>query len=229
MTATPSSTATGTAGPARSSRAEPAPVNEQTKVQPLRRLGIYGGTFDPVHWGHLLLAESAREQLDLDAVWFVPADRPVHKQEATISEPRHRIQMLEFATTGLPRFDVSRVEIGKDAPAYTVDTLARLSSEHPDVELFFLIGGDSLSDLPTWKDPERIVELATLVAFNRGDTRLVVPDESAGYADRIVQLSMPACGLSATDLRHRAKTGQSLLFRTPRSVELYIQQHKLYR
>ena len=201
----------------------------QTEQPPLRRLGIYGGTFDPVHWGHLLLAESAREACDLDAVWFVPADTPPHKQGRTITEPRHRLQMLEFATTGLPRYEVSRIEIGRDGPSFTVETLGLISEQHPETELFFLMGGDSLAELPTWRQPERIAELATIVAVNRGDAPLEVPAACQSFADRIQQVTMPASGLSATDLRERARTGRSLLFRTPRSVELYIAQHKLYR
>ena len=193
-----------------------------------KRLGIYGGTFDPVHWGHLLLAETAREACELDEVWFVPSGSPPHKQGRPLTEPRHRINMLELALTGLPWFSVSRIEIGADQPTYTVDTLKRLAAMHPQSELFFLMGADSLADLPTWRQPDRIAELATIVAVNRGDSDAAIPSECDSFADRITLTQMPASGLSATDLRERAATGRSLLFRTPRAVEIYIGEHRLY-
>ena len=195
----------------------------------LKRVGIYGGTFDPVHWGHLLLAEAAREACGLDEVRLVPSPSPPHKQGRPLTEPRHRINMLELAVTGLPQFTVSRIEIGRDGPAYTVDTLRQLRESEPDSELFFLMGGDSLTDLPTWHQPAEIASLATIVAVNRGDAVLAIPAACRDYADCIRTVAMPANGLSATDIRERAKQGRSILFRTPRAVEIYLTEHKLYR
>ena len=193
-----------------------------------KRIGLLGGTFDPVHWGHLLLAECAREACGLDEVWFVPAAAPPHKPGRAITLPRHRLQMLELATAGLPQFVVSNIEIGREGPSYTVDTLTAIHEQRPNADLHFLMGADSLKDLPTWRQPERIAELATIVAVSRGDAIAAVPTDCGPYSDRIRLVPMPACGLSATDLRERAKSGRSLLFRTPRPVELYIREHSLY-
>ena len=205
---------------------DPTTETTQTKT---KRVGIYGGTFDPVHWGHLLLAESAREACALDEVRLVPSPSPPHKQGRTLTEPRHRINMLELAVTGLPQFSISRVEIGREGPSYTVDTLRQLRESEPDVDLFFLMGGDSLADLPTWHQPAEIASLATIVAVNRGDAPLAIPDACRDYADRIRTVAMPASGLSATDIRNRSQQGRSVLFRTPRAVEIYLTEHKLYR
>ncbi len=197
------------------------------------RIGIYGGTFDPVHLGHLLLAESARQAARLDRVLFIPAGRSPFKPDAQLSTAKQRIDMLELATAGCPEFIIDKRETKRDGLTYTVDTLQELKSEYPDDELFLLMGADSIQDFPQWKSPQLITELATLVAVNRPETPL--PDLqqlsiSWGFdpTNRILITSMPAIGISATDLRHRASTGQSLRFQTPRPVEHYIQNHKLY-
>jgi nicotinate-nucleotide adenylyltransferase len=141
------------------------------------RLGLFGGTFDPVHYGHLVLAEQCREQCALDEVWFLPAGSPPHKADAAITDGKHRAEMLELATAGMPRFRVNRMELSRAGKTYTVDTLTQLHTEDAGRELFFLIGADSLGDLPTWRQPQRISELATIVAVNRGERPL--PDVAA--------------------------------------------------
>ncbi len=130
-------------------------------------LGLFGGSFDPVHYGHLLLAECCREQLSLDQVWFMPAATPPHKQDAKLSEGAKRVDMLRLATGGEPAFVVSTMELERGGVSYTVDTLAAMHSQMPDSELFLLLGSDSLADLPTWRGPERICELAIPVAVRR--------------------------------------------------------------
>ena len=132
------------------------------------RLGIYGGSFDPVHFGHLLLAECCREQCRLDQVWFVPAHLPPHKQTAALSTGEHRTTMLRLATGGHEAFVVSTLELDRGGVSYTVDTLAAVAAAHPGAELFLLLGSDSLVDLPGWHDPQRICELALPVAVRRG-------------------------------------------------------------
>lgn len=197
------------------------------------RLGIYGGTFDPVHYGHLLLAEQCREQLRLDAVWFMPAAVPPHKQDAGISSGRDRLAMLELATAGHPALQVSDRELRRGGTSYTVETLAELRAEDPQRELYLLIGGDSLAELPTWRQPQRILELAIVAAVNRGraapDLAAVQGALGATAAERIVLVSMPAIDLSATDMRRRAADGRSLRYMTPRAVEEYIRDAGLYR
>lgn len=198
------------------------------------RLGIYGGTFDPVHYGHLLLAEQCREQCRLDEVWFVPANVAPHKTGAGTTSGKARAEMLEFAVAGCPRLRVSRMELERPGPSYTVDTLQTLHDDDPRRELFFLIGADSLTDLPTWREPQRIARLAIIVAVNRGDRPL--PDMASLEARlgqeamaRVRFVQMPGVDLSATDIRRRVREGRGIRYMVPRAVEVYIQEHRLYQ
>lgn len=197
------------------------------------RLGLLGGTFDPVHLGHLILAEQCREQCGLDEVWFVPSRLPPHKRETKISDGRARVEMLTFAVAGHPAFKVSRIELDREGPSYTVETLQQLVVEDASRELYFLIGGDSLADLPHWREPRRILELATIVAAGRGRTPLPpmdrIREELGEAAARIECIEMPAVDLSSTDLRRRVRDGRSIRYMTPRAVEIYILEHGLYR
>ena len=198
------------------------------------KLGLFGGTFDPVHIGHLLLAEQCREQCALDAVWFLPCGSPPHKRSREITAGRHRMKMLELAVAGHEGFAVSDRELKREGTSYTVDTLTEIRSERPDCELFFLIGADSLHDLPTWREPKRILELATVVAVNRGDRPLPDLKEirlhlGEAAAARIRTVTMPGCDISATNIRDRIAAGTSIRFMTPRPVEVYIEQHGLFR
>ncbi|MBX3444044.1 MAG: nicotinate-nucleotide adenylyltransferase [Planctomyces sp.] len=197
------------------------------------RIGIYGGTFDPVHVGHLLLAEQCREACRLDEVWFVPTGSPPHKQGVEIASGKARREMLELAIAGLPQFRVSTLELDRPGPHYTVETLSNLRRSRPDDELFLLMGGDSVAEFSTWREPERINELATIVAVNRGRGGLdLEPLRRALGTDatRGVRLvTMPGIAISASDLRRRVGEGRSIRFQTPRSVEQYILQHGLYR
>jgi len=198
------------------------------------RLGLFGGTFDPVHFGHLLLAEQCREQCELDEVRFLPSGLPPHKRGEKIADGRRRTEMLELAIAGHAAFSVDDRELQREGTTYTVDTLTELTEEHPDWELFFLIGGDSLLDLPNWRQPQRILELAMVVAVNRGNRPLpelpsVIREFGEAAAARIQHVQMPGVDLSATDIRRRASAGKSIRFMTPRAVEVYIQQHELYR
>ena len=197
------------------------------------RLGIYGGTFDPIHYGHLVLAEQCREQCQLDEVWFVPAAQPPHKLDATISSAKARCEMIEFAIAGHPHFKLSRMELDRAGPSFTITTLEQLRAEDASRELFLLIGADSLHDLPHWREPRRIQELATVVAVNRGDRPL--PDRSwleqqlgPAEAARLRFVQMPGLDLSARDIRQRCIEGQSIRYLVPRSVEAYVAQNHLY-
>ncbi len=196
------------------------------------KLGIFGGTFDPVHYGHLLLAETCREQLSLDAVHFLPAGDPPHKSHE-ISDGRDRARMVNLAVSGYPEFIVDEREIRRSGPSWTVLTLQEFAEEHPDSELFFLMGVDSLEDFPGWRQPETILELATVVAVNRPGHPL--PDAAEldvllqGLpADRVRLVSMPGTHISSSDLRQRVSSGRSIRFQTPRAVEVFLREHKLY-
>ena len=197
------------------------------------RLGIYGGTFDPVHYGHLLLAEQCREQCELDAVWFLPAGTPPHKQGHMISPGIQRAEMLEIAIAGQAQFKVDRRELKRSGASYTVDTLGELAAEDSSRELFFLMGADSLADLATWRDPHGIARLAWIVVVNRGGERspdLQAVRQSLGtdVADRIRIVTMPGVDYSAHNLRDRVAAGKSIRFQTPRGVEAYITENRLF-
>ena len=197
------------------------------------RLGLYGGTFDPVHYGHLVLADCCREQCELDEIWFVPAGDPPHKEKSGISPGEFRAEMLEFAVAGYPEFSVDRMELKRSGKSYTVDTLQALVDEDSSRELFFLMGADSLTDLPTWREPARIAELATIVAVNRGRDALPARNRLAeslsdAVVERIVFVSMPAVDYSSSEIRRAIEEQRSIRFRTPRAVEAYIRQKGLY-
>lgn len=206
------------------------------------RLGIYGGSFDPVHLGHLLLAETCREACELDRVLFLPCRQSPHKPRGAIATGQQRVEMLEFAVAGDSRFGVCSIELERSGPSYTVETLRQLRVEQPDCDLFFLMGADSLADLPLWREPHAILELATIVAVNRGhrpppdwatlESRLKergqAPPDPGRFRDRVRLVTMPAIDLSATEIRERVRSGLSLRFRVPRAVEEYIRQNGLY-
>ena len=196
------------------------------------KLGIFGGTFDPIHYGHLLLAEVCRQELGLDEVRFVPAGNPPHKS-GEVSDGHARADMVGLAVSGYPEFTIDRREIRRAGPSFTVLTLDEIAQENPDSELFFLMGADSLHDFSTWREPDRILELATVVAVNRPGESIPAPHELgrlAGSLDpsRIQLISMPGTCISATDLRNRVQDGRGLRFLTPRAVEVFLTEHNLY-
>ncbi|MBI3864841.1 MAG: nicotinate-nucleotide adenylyltransferase [Planctomycetia bacterium] len=194
------------------------------------RLGIFGGTFDPVHYGHLLLAEQCREQCRLDQVWFIPAGVPPHKVSEAIAAGRVRAEMLDLAIAGHEAFRVDRREIARTTPSYTVDTLTEIRTEFPAARLFFLMGADSLRDFTTWREPERILELAELAVVNRGEGRPAPPDvlSGKGVIERIHHVTIPFVDISSSDLRLRVREHRSIRFLTPRAVECYLAEHRLY-
>lgn len=195
------------------------------------KLGIYGGSFDPIHWGHLMLAECCRESLELDQVWFIPAHQPPHKQDRKLSSPEHRQQMLLLATAGNPAFHVSNVELERPGTSYTVDTIEQIHLDQPTAELFLLMGADTLRDLPNWRTPARICELAQAVVVHRGGQAQLDPEPVVlPSGDTVVprHVQMPLIELSSTEVRERVRTGRSIRYRTTAAVEQYIRQHGLY-
>lgn len=199
------------------------------------RLGIFGGSFDPVHYGHLLLAESCREQCRLDEVWFLPAASPPHKQQRRLTAATHRVAMLHLAIAGYSPFRVSSLEIERGGVSYTVETLRHVRMLQPEAELFFLMGADSLADLPNWREPVELLQLATPVVVRRRGAPepqfsqlqpLVSPERLASIQTYAVE--MPVIELSSTELRARSSLGRSLRYQTPRAVERYIVEHRLY-
>jgi nicotinate-nucleotide adenylyltransferase len=183
------------------------------------RVGVFGGTFDPVHVGHLAIALAALETVPLDRVVFVPARRSPLKERGPVAAPQHRLAMLERATRDEPRFSVSRIELDREGPSYTVDTLEALAGEG---ELFLIVGADALADLQRWKDPDRVRALARLVVARRPGA----PDRWAGSA---IALDTPLMDISARELRARAARARSLRYLVPDPVCRYIEEHALYR
>jgi nicotinate-nucleotide adenylyltransferase len=200
------------------------------------RIGIFGGSFDPMHFGHLLLAECCREQGQLDAVRFVPAAVPPHKQQRDLTAAQSRIEMLELAIGGHSAFSVSRYETDRGGVNYTVDTLAHFCDEDPAGEFFLLLGADMFRDLPHWRQPERICALALPMAVRRSGEPPLDFQGLSGIASpqqieamRRHEVVMPEIGISASDLRRRVAAGQGIRYRTPRAVEKYIETHGLYK
>ncbi len=193
------------------------------------RLGLFGGTFDPIHLGHLVLAEQCREACGLDLVWFVVAGSPPHKpgDRTAVS---HRLEMVRIAIAGHPAFSVSEVEAKRPGPHYSVETLAAVHRERPGDDLHFLIGADSLADLPHWRQPEEIARLATIVVVNRPgiDLSPTLPDFGPG-THPLRQVTIPPIGIASHDLRHRLAERRSVRYMVPRGVEAYIDAHQLYR
>ena len=199
------------------------------------RLGLFGGSFDPVHLGHLLLAEFCREQCRLDQVWFVPAAVSPHKQRQAVTSPEQRVEMLKLAIGGQESFAVWTGELDRGGVSYTIDTLTRVHAEQPDCELFFLMGGDSLADLPTWREPGHICQLAVPVVVRRAGSPEpdFLPLAEWVSADRLAtirqsQVTMPLIELSSREIRRRVAAGESIRYQTPRAVEMYIRTHGLY-
>jgi nicotinate-nucleotide adenylyltransferase len=202
-----------------------------------KRLGVYGGTFDPIHMGHLIVAEQGREAGRLDRVLFVPAASPPNKAGQRITRFEQRVEMLELAIAGYPPFAIDQLEKERSGPSYTVDTLEELKRRHPGAQLFLLIGSDSLADLPTWREPARIVANAGLVVMVRPN----YPPPSAEQLRTALKLAPevnleiilvptpPLVDIASRDLRRRVAEGRSIRYLVPRAVECYIAEKGLYR
>ena len=199
----------------------------------VRRLGIFGGTFDPIHHGHLGAAEEARSQLHLDRVLFVPAGVPPHKPAQPISAASHRLRMVELAIASNPYFALSRVDVDRPAPSYTVETLELLRAEWgPGPRFFFIEGPDSLSDIVCWYQPQRLLELCELAVVARPGSDVDVAGlerQLPGLTERLHWIEMPLLEISSTDVRARVRTGRPISYLVPHGVEAYIRQHGLYR
>ena len=186
------------------------------------RVGIFGGTFDPVHVGHLAIANAALESVPLDRVVFVLARRSPLKERGPVAGEADRLAMLELAVAGEPRFSVSRIELERDGPSYTVDTLESFAGADA---LFLILGGDAIAELPRWKDPDRIARLATLVVAERPGAPSAPNDGSSS----LLVFDAPRLDISARELRARAARGRSLRYLVPDPVWRHIEARGLYR
>ena len=199
----------------------------------LRRIGIFGGTFDPIHIGHLILAEEAWFQLQLDHVYLAPAGDPPHKLGRQLAPVRDRLFMAELAAADIDSLLVSSIDADRPGPHYTSDLVRLLQTEAgPDTEFYFLMGMDSLRDLPSWHEASWLVENARLVALSRHDVTLdweALETALPGVRSRVIILDMPELEIASHVIQQRVRNGRPIRHMVPRSVEAYIHKHNLYR
>ncbi|MFM7035894.1 MAG: nicotinate (nicotinamide) nucleotide adenylyltransferase [Planctomycetia bacterium] len=206
----------------------------------MARIGLFGGSFDPVHTGHLIAAECCREQAGLDRVIFMPAAVPPHKQDHHLSASEHRVMMLRLAVGGNDAFRVSTDEIDRGGVSYTVETLDRVRSAHPGDEILLILGPDAIREFPTWREPGKILGMAHVLIMERDtldDAEALRKDQAVVALfgrERLEQIiaarvRLPAIGIRASDLRAAIAAGRSIRYRTPRAVEQYILTNRLYR
>lgn len=198
------------------------------------RLGIMGGTFDPIHYGHMVAAETARIELGLDNVLFIPTGIPPHKVDRQVTDANLRLKMVEMSIRDNKNFKVSRIEIEREGPTYTIDTLQRLHDLFPEQELYFITGTDALKELITWREPQEIIKLARIVGASRPgyDSHGLLAKIYRKYPftkDRISQLEVPALAISSTDIRSRVQNNKSIRYLLPEEVRLFIKTNKLYQ
>jgi nicotinate-nucleotide adenylyltransferase len=195
--------------------------------------GVFGGTFDPVHVAHLAVAEAARDTFGLRRVLFVPAAQPPHKPDRSITAVEHRLAMVEAAVAGNPAFEVSRIEVERDGPSYTIDTLAALCDADPGDRLALILSAESYGELSTWREPGRILQLADLIVAPRGGHAApdpdLVPRQFPDAPAVIAFLDGPHIRLSASEIRQRAAEGRSVRYLVPDAVAAYIGDHALYQ
>lgn len=187
-----------------------------------------GGTFDPIHHGHLVAASEAQAFFGLDEVVFVPTGEPWQKSDREVSLAEHRYLMTVIATAANPRFTVSRVDIDRDGPTYTIDTLRDLRQQYPDAELYFITGADALADIFTWRAPEDLFELASFVGCTRPGYTMDEATLAGIPADRVTLIEIPALSISSTDCRERTRGGEPVWYLVPEGVVQYIGKHDLY-
>jgi nicotinate-nucleotide adenylyltransferase len=192
-----------------------------------RRLGILGGTFDPIHSGHLILAEQLKEELNLEKVIFIPSANPPHKENHRVSSSKDRLKMVKIAIRDNPDFLISDIELKRKGKSYTIDTLTRFLKLYKDSELFFLLGSDAIDELPTWKEPDKIFQKVNVViALRPGFDRI---DPENRFVKKSLVVSINGLNISSTQIRERVRTGKSIRYLVPPEVEKFIRTKKLYR
>ncbi len=199
----------------------------------MKKIGIMGGTFNPIHYGHLFLAEQAYEQIGLNSILFMPSKNPPHKKGQEIISSEHRLNMVRLAIMDNPHFEASTTELEREGMTFTADTLKAMTMENSETELYFIIGGDSLLQITEWRDPQTIFNLSTIVASGRNH----LPDNilhqqvkklKDTYGARIILLEMPTIEISSADIRDRIVAGKSVRYYLPQPVLDYITEHGIF-
>lgn len=198
------------------------------------RIAVMGGTFDPIHYGHLVTAEAAMQEYSLERVLFIPSGRPPHKTDKQISSTEDRYLMTELATETNPRFFCSRIEIDRTGYTYTIDTIHELQVMYPETDIYFITGADAFSEIVTWKNAEELLNSCHFVAATRpGYSRKeAIPQIEAllnRHTERLHYLEVPALSISSSDIRERVRQGRTIKYLLPEAVETYILKHELYR
>jgi nicotinate-nucleotide adenylyltransferase len=201
------------------------------------RIGIMGGTFDPIHYGHLIAAEEAKDKFAMDKVLFIPSGDPPHKKNYKVTPAELRYAMTLLATVGNPKFDVSRIEINRKGYSYTIDTLREIRENCPEADYYFITGADAILDILSWKDPKELLRLCKFIAATRPGYCLNQLDRvmaKLGYGswreEKLISiLEIPAVSISSTEIRLRVQNGQSIRYLVPDEVLQFIMKNKLYR
>ena len=208
-------------------------MNSLSDIKNYKTLAVMGGTFDPIHYGHLVAAETVRQELNIEHVLFIPSGRPPHKQKTRVAGDEHRYLMTVLATANNPYFDVSRMEIDRPGMTYTIDTIKEIRSQcSDDCKLYFITGADAAAEIISWKDPHELVKLCQIVAVTRpgyDKSKIFYELRKAGISPySFTFLEVPALSISSTDIRNRVSVGKTIRYLLPESVEQYINKLKLY-
>lgn len=189
----------------------------------MKKIGLFGGTFDPPHFGHLLIAEQAREACSLDEIWFMPSRIPPHKESSNLCVDEDRIEMVTRAIEDNPYFQLLLIEFERSGPSYTIDTIKELKKLHKDTNFYFIIGGDMVNYLPKWKDIEELLTLVTFIGIKRPGYEL-----SSFYRDKVVMVEAPQLEISSSEIRDRLLKKQSVRYLLPEVVHNYIKEREIY-
>ncbi len=198
------------------------------KPAEIKRIGLFGGTFDPVHLGHLIIAETLREKCRLDIVFFIPTGHHALKDMRHITPSAHRLRMLELAVEDNPHFVVNDLELKRKGISFTIDTIKSLKKAYPPAqnELYFMVGSDVVNEFHRWKSPDEILKLCNFIAFGREGAEI---NPEAKYASSFRFISVPGIEISASDIRRKVSAGKSIRYLVPSSIQNYIKQHALYQ
>ena len=203
-------------------------------AEKIKRIAIMGGTFDPIHFGHLVTSEAVKEQFHIDKVLFIPSGQPPHKKDKIVSAAEQRYMMTLLATESNPSFFPSRIEIDREGYSYTIDTIRQLKKDEPEAEIYFITGADAFLQILTWRNPEELLRSCHFVAATRpGYTCPQLTEEvnrlSNEYGAHIHFIEVPALSISSSDIRQRVREGKSIKYLLPETVENYIYKHGVYK